>query len=389
MRVLYVTHVCDLGGANRSMLQMIKELRANHRVEPYVLLPKSTRKLNKLAEECVKHEIPYEEYKFVTFKSNKTNLLYKLYFVLLQSCYMFFLFWRLRNEKFDFIHSNTSVNDTGAWLSILTNTMHVWHLREYGEKDFKIVSRLGRGYERWIYSTCKNFIAISESIKETFNEVIDVKNINVIYNGIVPVSCDLCAKHNGEVVQFCIVGRVEPAKNQSTVVLAAAELVNRGIRKFHISIIGNLNNKTYVEKIKEIIKNEGLEKYCELAGEKNNVSELLSYMDVGLMTSRCEAFGRVTVEYMMHEMAVIASNSGANKELVHDQDTGLIYGEYMSYEGLADCMQELLINRELMLRIASKGRAYAMSNFTSTNNSDKIYNLYQSLLYEKEENFSF
>ena len=38
MRILYITHATDLGGANQSMLQMIKELRQNYDIEPVPVL---------------------------------------------------------------------------------------------------------------------------------------------------------------------------------------------------------------------------------------------------------------------------------------------------------------------------------------------------------------
>jgi glycosyltransferase involved in cell wall biosynthesis len=45
-------------------------------------------------------------------------------------------------------------------------------------------------------------------------------------------------------------------------------------------------------------------------------------MNIGLMCSRDEAFGRVTIEFMLHKMPVIASNSGANPELVINRING-------------------------------------------------------------------
>ena len=40
MRVLYITQTQDMPGADRSLLQLMKELRANHGVEPFVVKPR-------------------------------------------------------------------------------------------------------------------------------------------------------------------------------------------------------------------------------------------------------------------------------------------------------------------------------------------------------------
>ena len=43
------------------------------------------------------------------------------------------------------------------------------------------------------------------------------------------------------------------------------------------------------------------------------------------MLSKNEAFGRVTVEYMLQNLAVIASDAGANSEIIENGVSGLLY----------------------------------------------------------------
>ena len=40
MRVLFITQTQDMSGANRSLLQLIRELRSLHGVEPVVVMPR-------------------------------------------------------------------------------------------------------------------------------------------------------------------------------------------------------------------------------------------------------------------------------------------------------------------------------------------------------------
>ena len=101
-------------------------------------------------------------------------------------------------------------------------------------------------------------------------------------------------------------------------------------------------------------------------------------MDVGLMLSKSEAFGRVTVEYMFNNLAVIASDTGANPELVNDRKTGYLYklGDIAS---LADKMEQLINNRDLLMEMASNGYHYAIQTFPSEKNTTAVYELYQKV----------
>ena len=86
--------------------------------------------------------------------------------------------------------------------------------------------------------------------------------------------------------------------------------------------------------------------------------QILQRSDVGLMLSTNEAFGRVTVEYMMQNLAVIASDTGANPEIITNGETGLLY-ELGDVESLADKMKSLIEDHTLLGALAEKGKQHA------------------------------
>ncbi len=100
------------------------------------------------------------------------------------------------------------------------------------------------------------------------------------------------------------------------------------------------------------------------------------------MASSHEAFGRVTVEYMMTGLAVVASDGGANKEIVEDGKTGLIYkgGNPVS---LSNKLELLIKDPEFREKMAHDGQIYAEENFSSEANSHAIFQLYNDLLNSK------
>lgn len=110
------------------------------------------------------------------------------------------------------------------------------------------------------------------------------------------------------------------------------------------------------------------------------MNELLHCAHIAVTASRCEAFGRVTVEYMMAGLAVIVSNTGANPEIIKDGETGLVY-QYGKPEDLRDKIQWYMDHREDGLRtIALNGQIDACKRFTSDINAVNVYNLYKRIL---------
>lgn len=379
MRVLFVSHTVLMAGANRSMFQLMLELRDRYQIEPVVVMPRIHKNYEKwnLFKACQEQNIECYTYRFYWFKDtgrlvNYVRLALNLF------CYPY-IRNKLKGRSYDIIHSNGSVIDLGGYLSMTMKIPHVWHLREFGWLDFHLKSLLGTSYEKCAYSQGDVFIAISQAVMKCYQNVIPRQKLQLIYNGVVPPPENLEAKHQNEKVQFCMVGVVSEAKNQLEALKAIDLLVNKWkYTQFHLTLIG-FEEPIYAHKLHSFINNCHLSDYVTMMGERHDVKELLSKMDVGLMLSQNEAFGRVTVEYMMQNLAVIASDSGANLEIVEDGKSGRIY-ELGHEEHLAEIMKYLLDNEQDILKYAENGKERAMKNFTSIQNTEQVYKVYQSLL---------
>ena len=376
MRALFITHTNSLDGANRSLLQLAKELRHNHGVEPVVACPRD-RLSPVLTDVYAKEGIECIPVPMVMFKQKgRKSWAYKIWFAVSSAIHCISAIHALRNVKFDVVHSNTSVIDTGAYIAWWRGVPHVWHLREFGYEDFQMESVLGKLYERWIYKKCTYAIAISKAIERKYKPLFGSR-LRLIYNGIAPKEESLSATHTNKTTTFCIAGRLEPNKNQMEVLKACRLLKQVRKHKFRLLIVG-AGNAAYTEKLKKYVADNRLDDRVEFMGYRDDVPEVLRLCDVGLTSSVSEAFGRTTVEYMMQNLAVIASDTGANPEIVCDSATGLLYHSGNARQ-LADKMHKLLDDSDLMLRLAANGRQHAMEHFSSVRNSDKIFNLYKTL----------
>ena len=375
---MFVTHTVAMAGANSSMLRLILELRENYQVEPVVLMPHvhpAYAKRN-LLKSCLEHHIECYSYRFYWFKERRT---WKSYLKCFSNALWYpRILWALRSQQFDIIHSNGSVISLGALISRSKRVPHVWHLREFGNLDFNLHSLLGPLYEKWVYRHADAYIAISEIIKSHFAALIPPEKIRTIYNGVAVPETMREEKHNKTDVQLCMLGLVSESKNQKEALRAVDLLVHReGVRHFHLSFVGH-EEYPYIDELRTFVATHGLGDYVTFMGERSNVDELLNTMNIGLMLSQSEAFGRVTVEYMMHEMAVIASDTGANREIVVDGVTGCIY-PLGNVEALTARMKQLIADHALIGNYGTAGKKRALSLFTSERNTFEVYQVYSCL----------
>lgn len=370
-----MTHYTSLYGANLSMIQLIVELMGKG-VDCFLMIPDNGPDGGTaLKDELNRNGIPYIEAKIRQIKcASKCKVVLKyLYGIFLQHS----IFRALEGADFDIVHSNSSVILAGSYLSKKLHARHVWHLREFGDLDYNYVTPFGKWYQKILYGGSNTFVAISKKIYDHYKPYVGSQRVKIIYNGIKTLPQRVVS--NEEIVQFCIVGLLQKTKCQIDVVKAVDELVNnRNVRKFRVSIIGD-GDPHYEKEIRDYISKSNISDYVAMMGRQDNVPDLLPDMDVGIMSSSNEAFGRVTVEYMMARLAVIASDGGANTEIISDGNTGLIYqsGNVVS---LADKMEMMIIDREKLEKIALNGYNHSVKNFTSAANCDAIFNLYNELV---------
>ena len=367
-----------MAGANRSMYQLILELRDMYEVLPFVLLPYGNSKGRTLKNFLLESQIDYRECNIPFFKMPSVTREYRLNYIhYLREIEA--LAEQLKPMNFDLVHSNSSVIDFGGYISRTLGIKHVWHLRDFGEKDYNLHSIWGGLYGKATYKNGDAFIAISNAIKKYFEKGIPSDRIHTIYNGIKIAENVPLAKHENEIVQFICAGVICEAKNQLEIEEAINILVNkRNIKNLHLTIVG-AGGGGYLKNLKSYAEDNGISNYISFLGEVDGIAQLASTMDVGIMSSHCEAFGRTTVEYMLQNLAVIANDNGANTEIITDDQTGLTYTHGSAYS-LADEMQKLIDNRDLLINLAQEGRKEALKRFRSEENTRLIYNLYQTIL---------
>lgn len=279
----------------------------------------------------------------------------------------------LKNEKVDLIHSNTSVVDFGYRLSKILKVPHIWHIREFGEDDFSMYPLCSyRKYYKKICDKNNYLVCVSKSLIEKFNK--KTKNIQVIYNGVDSRNINNKKKFpTKDDKLICLqTGMINKAKGQDITIKAIEELYNEGYKNIELQLAGRGN----IEDLGIKKKNR---KWLKVLGQVNNIEEIRKAVSVEIVSSKKEAFGRVTVEAMMGAIPVIGSNSGGTKELIKDNETGLLY-EPGNYKDLKEKIKYLYENRKEIKRLGVNAYNYSKDYFLIDRCASEIFKLYKNIL---------
>jgi glycosyltransferase involved in cell wall biosynthesis len=375
MKILFITHYSFLYGANKSLLQLLIDLRIYYNVKATVIIPEKGTFSDKLEE----NNIDYYVFNYYNWLNVNTFIIAKIKIIINK-----FLFKRvlnsLKNYNYNFIHTNSSVTNLGGYLSNKMKIPHIWHIREYGQDDFNL--KYGIGIKRagnYFNSNASVIITVSNDLKAYYSKYINPEKMKVIHNGI-KIKNDFKKVYNfTEPLRICVMGAISENKNQIEVIKALAYLKNKKKQSnFILYIVGDGLDK-YIRVLKLYIEKEGLCKNVVFKGYIENVDAFLETIDLGVVSSKREAFGRVTVEYMMHKIPVIASRKGANKEIIKTDDLGYLY-DCGNVEQLAKIIKNINSNRADLQLMGDRVFDYSINNFSSKLNAHNIYNVYEQLV---------
>lgn len=400
MKILFIANRAEFGGAPKCMLELIEQLIQQYGVEVEVV----TSGENVIAQWCDEHNLKHYAVGHTSFAIGKGStpirrvaktILTPYYFVrssilnhkaLKKACSLIDL------GSVDIIHTNSNRDCLGAMLAQKYNKTHVWHLREFGKEDYDI-RYLKRNYIRYMNSTTNYFIAISDAVKNAWvQKGISEEKLYRIYDGIalpnkktVEMAMINRKKSKREILRFAYLGIVCPSKGQFDAVRALSYLDSKVAKNIKIDFWGDCTClPEFTNQIKDFAKDNGLAESISFMGFTDNIWNELPKYDAAMVCSRSEAFGRITPEYMSLGLQVIASDTGANPELIEDGVSGYIY-KHDDLKSLADKINGIYcMDYEERERVAEQAIKRA-SLFSNSNNAVNINKLYCEIMRQDGE----
>lgn len=317
--VLLISHDTELYGAPRSLLNIVDGLK--EKVNIVVLVPHG----GDLVSELKKYPINIYISKF-GWDAYWLNTLKDYIYLLPKIIYNYIriintvLFIKKLNQRyhFDYIHSNSGVIRVGYIASRILKIPHIWHIREFQQKDFKLNILYGKKhFVKVLHYPINEVVAISKSIMEYF----EINKAHLIYNGVmkIPDIPILYDKKN----YFLYASSISAQKGIYDVLEAFKEVAQR--KKTISLLICGTSNKQEIKNIASFIEKNNLTNRIKLLGFRRDITCLMREAKACIMASKNEAFGRVTVEAMFAGCPIIGYNNAGTKEIIQSIKYGLLY----------------------------------------------------------------
>jgi glycosyltransferase involved in cell wall biosynthesis len=296
--------------------------------------------------------------------------------------YPYALLATVRGEKPDILHSHSGCGPTAALVSryLRIPQIHTEHGRPFPDSRWMIE------LERFYALRTKKIVAVSPLLKEYLHQAFrwPDEKVLIIENGIDTEFFSPQPKPQGLIRELGLepnqkvigsVGRLSLVKNYP-VLLHAFRKVLAANPQARLLIVGDGPERT---KLEQIIEQLGISKTCLLLGERFDIRDLLSCMDVFVLPSWSEGTSLSLLEAMSCARPVVASCVGGNQEIVQPDQTGFLVQPH-DVHSFALSIQTLLDNRSMADRFGENCRNIVLERYRLGLMVEKYQKLYTQVV---------
>ncbi|HWD73527.1 MAG TPA: glycosyltransferase family 4 protein [Solirubrobacteraceae bacterium] len=186
---------------------------------------------------------------------------------------------------------------------------------------------------------------------------------------------------------LAVVAQISPHKGQSDAIRALA-LVRRTHPDARLLLIGSIkftsaatryDNHAYGAELDSLIEQLGLGDAVTFLGERSDIPQILAAVDVLLVPSWYEPFGRAAIEAMMMGVPVIATSVGGIKEVISDGVDGLVL-DPRNAPAWAQAIVGLIADPERRRAMGARGRRRALRDFSPGRHAEQMLDVYERAL---------
>ncbi len=297
------------------------------------------------------------------------------------------LYRLLKSHKFDIIHTHAysagTIGRISAFLAgIPVIISHNQNVYDYYNSYYHFVE--------WLLSFITDrIICASETVRRFTEEKqrVDPKRLLTIYNGIENV-CPVDEKDTfnirkefGVPINHTVMGTIAQFSKKKGLVylIKSASILLEHRKDVNFLLVGE---GSIMEELKKLCVNLKVEKNFIFAGERSDVPEILSLIDIFVLSSIREGLPLAILEAMDCGKPIIATNVGGVPEIVKNGINGILV-QPKDPEALYSAMKELLDDRGKMEKMGYEGKKICGNNFSSKVMVDRVEELYDKLVKEK------
>lgn len=273
------------------------------------------------------------------------------------------------------IHTNTGIIHEGFDVASKLGIQHIWHLREYQDKDFKLIPY--PSFEQFCVKLKKsNVISITEDILTHFGLSVNCRH-KVIANGI--MERNEFIPHFNKQKYFLCASRISAEKGITDAILAFADF-DKVIPDYELWLAGT-GDESYIKELKSLCLKLKCDSKVRFLGFRTDVKVLISMAKALIVPSYFEGFGRMIAEACFCKTMVVGRNTGGTKCILN-YTGGLLFATN----------QELLEQLKFVANIPSKeyekmvliARDKAIAAYSIEQNVINIKNVYDNLLNDEK-----
>jgi len=290
-----------------------------------------------------------------------------------------------RLKRARIIHTFFEKSEVVGWLTSRFSPIPIWvtSRRDLGFKRKKIYREIFKFSSRSCERVIANCLAVkNQAVRE---ENLPAEKIEVIYNGLDLPQYEM-ALQNGSLrtelglsPETPLVGMVAnfnfEIKGHRYFVEAAKALSERSPAAAFLLVGDGPLRKRYEQMADEL----GLKEKVRFLGKRNDVSSILSSLDIAVLSSTSEGLSNVILESMAAGRPVVATDAGGSPELVSDGVNGCLVPPANS-RAMAEAIESLLRNPEEAIEMGRMGKSMVRDKFSRKHMVENYEKLYVSLL---------
>jgi phosphatidylinositol alpha 1,6-mannosyltransferase len=165
------------------------------------------------------------------------------------------------------------------------------------------------------------------------------------------------------------VGRLSPEKNVRALLAVEQALIAAGVEDFSISVVGDGNERAWLEQNVKHVQCHGL-----LFGE--DLTRAYANMDIFAFPSHTDTFGNVVLEALASGVPTVVTSGGGPKYLINHSVTGFVAADEREFAGY---VVELAKDREKLEHMRIRAREFAQCRYWDRI-FDQVYDAYQYCL---------
>lgn len=171
------------------------------------------------------------------------------------------------------------------------------------------------------------------------------------------------------------IGRINTQKGMEYFVRAVKILQNKGVKAKYVIVGEGVLEK----QIKKLVVDLDLENVVFFYGFSDNVLNVMSKMDLIVLSSLWEGFPLTPIEAFAVGKTVIATDVPGTLEIVKDMENGIIVPK-QNVEKLAEAIEKVLINPKLRISLEERAKDTYEKNFSIGVFWSKYQEIYLSLI---------